>query len=268
MPDLQLDDISLHYEVSGDGPPLLMIAGMMSDSASWAPLLPLLEPHFTLIRPDNRTTGRTLPYDAATSLLHYVSDAIALLDHLGHDGVHILGHSMGGIVGMQIAASHPTRVASLTTAAVAPIRLTRNIHLFRALVAIRRSDAAPDTWLRTLFPWLFSPALYDVPDAIEQAIQGALAYPFAQSADAMAHQIDALAKFDVSELQNALSIPTQAILGGSDLLIPLADAQAALKGRLQHVIGHAGHSIHWDAPQDVATYVIDFVKANPITGAL
>ena len=58
MPVLERDDLELHYEIEGDGPPLLMIAGMASDSASWAPLVPLLTPHFTLIRPDNRTTGR------------------------------------------------------------------------------------------------------------------------------------------------------------------------------------------------------------------
>ena len=47
MPDLPLSDISLHYEVDGRGPPLLMLAGMLSDSASWGALAPLLSDHFT-----------------------------------------------------------------------------------------------------------------------------------------------------------------------------------------------------------------------------
>ena len=41
MPDLPLADISLYYEVDGHGPPLLMLAGMLSDSASWGALAPL-----------------------------------------------------------------------------------------------------------------------------------------------------------------------------------------------------------------------------------
>ena len=57
MPDLALEDITLHYEIDGSGPPLLMLAGMMGDNASWGALLRLLTPHFTVIRPDNRTTA-------------------------------------------------------------------------------------------------------------------------------------------------------------------------------------------------------------------
>ncbi|MEM9639120.1 MAG: lipolytic enzyme, partial [Pseudomonadota bacterium] len=64
MPDLGLPEVTLHYEVTGSGPPMILIAGMMSDSASWGPLIPHLEAHFTLICPDNRTTGRTRPMDA------------------------------------------------------------------------------------------------------------------------------------------------------------------------------------------------------------
>ena len=83
MPDLKLDDISLHYEVDGSGPPLLLHAGMLSDSATWAPLVPLLTEHFTLIRPDNRSTGRTTPGDAPNSGAHMAADVLALMDHLG-----------------------------------------------------------------------------------------------------------------------------------------------------------------------------------------
>ena len=56
MPELALKDITLHYEVDGSGPPLVLLAGMLSDSATWAVIAPLLTQNFTIIRPDNRTT--------------------------------------------------------------------------------------------------------------------------------------------------------------------------------------------------------------------
>ena len=84
MPELALPDITLHYEIDGSGPPLLMLAGMLSDSASWGALAPLLTAHFTLIRPDNRSTGRTTPWRAETSVGQMARDALALMDHLGH----------------------------------------------------------------------------------------------------------------------------------------------------------------------------------------
>lgn len=104
MPDLPLSDISLHYEVDGSGPPLLMLAGMLSDSASWGALAPLLSDHFTLIRPDNRSTGRTTPWDAETSVAQMARDALTLMEYLGHDTFHVVGHSMGGLMAMELLA--------------------------------------------------------------------------------------------------------------------------------------------------------------------
>ena len=58
MPALTLPDgVSLHYEIDGNGPPLMLIAGTASDSASWGPLVEPLSRRFTVIRPDNRSTG-------------------------------------------------------------------------------------------------------------------------------------------------------------------------------------------------------------------
>jgi aminoacrylate hydrolase len=267
MPDLNLGDVSLHFEISGTGPPLLMIAGMLSDSASWAPILPLLEPHFTLIRPDNRTTGRTTPWHAPAELDVITDDLIALLDHLELRRVHILGHSMGGFIGLLLAQNHPTRIASLTTAATAPVCISRNIAIFRTLLAIRRSDAAPDTWLRALFPWLFASELYDTPEAVSAAAQASLNYPYAQSANAMSHQIDALAAFGTVNPDLTPTVPVQCLLARGDLLIPVKDAQTAMSRYPQHVIEQAGHSIHWDAPDQVADHVLRFIHSNPIKGA-
>lgn len=262
MPELVRDDVSLHYEITGDGPPLLMLAGMLSDSASWAPLLPLLEPHFTLIRPDNRTTGRTTPAFAPASIDIFAGDALALLDHLNITGAHVLGHSMGGLIGMTLAQQAPSKISTLTLAASAPVRLTRNVALFRSLVAIRQSSAPEDTWLHALFPWLFAPAVYDVPGAVTGAAAAALAYPHAQSSDAMAHQIDALAGFDPTGLKSPDTVPTQALLAEDDLLIPLPIARPALGGIPQHIIANAGHSIHWDAPDAVAQHIFSFTGAS------
>ena len=63
----------------------------------------------------------------------------------------------------------PERVAPLPLAASAPLRLSRNIALFKTLVEIRKSDAPPDTWLRAFLPRLFTSSVYDVPGAVDDA---------------------------------------------------------------------------------------------------
>lgn len=261
MPHLEHSGITQHYEVSGEGPPLLMIAGMMSDSTSWAPLIPLLEPHFTLIRPDNRTTGRTTPWNAPASVELFAADCAALLAELKLGPAHVLGHSLGGMIGMQLAIAHPAQVKTLTLAASAPLRLQRNVALFQSLLSIRQSDAAPEAWLNALFVWLFSPALYETPDAVAHAAVAALAYPYAQTAEAMAHQIDALDGYRPADIKH-VTCPAQAILGRNDILLPTELAVPTLGSIAIHHIAGAGHSIHWDAPDAVATYLKELINQH------
>lgn len=258
MPTFEHDGIALHYEVSGNGPPILMIAGMMSDSASWAPLVPLLEPHFTVIRPDNRTTGRTVPLDAPASVDIFASDCAAFLNHLGLGPAHVIGHSLGGMIGMRLACVHPKTVKTLTLAAAAPLRLERNVTLFKSLLAIRQSNAAPDVWLHTLFPWLFAPSFFELEGAATQAATLSLAYPYAQTTQAMAHQIAALDGY-VPESITDVPCPVQAVLANDDLLLPAHLAKLSLGDTSIHIIADAGHSIHWDAPDAVAKHLHQFI---------
>lgn len=263
MPHLDLEDISLHYDIQGDGPPLLMIAGFMSDHASWTPVIPLLAPHFTCITPDNRTTGRTRPWTAPVSIDVMCADSLALMDHLGLERFHTVGHSMGGIIALAMANTAPLRIASAHIAASAPVRLTRNTELFANLITIRRSNTPPDTWLRTLFPWLFNPLVYNDPKALDQAIAENLAYPHGQGTDAMEHQLTALQGFDGSALTRP-NCPTQILVGALDLLIPPDHILAVLGHLPHHVITQAGHAIHWDAPVAVTHYIHSFAAAHPI----
>lgn len=263
MPDLTLPDISCHYEVTGDGPPLLMLAGMLSDSASWTPLLPLLEPHFTLIRPDNRTTGRTTPWDAPVSVGRMAEDALALMDHMGHDRFHVAGHSMGGLMGMEVAGLAPGRVASLTILASGPVRVPRTMAVFDTLAEIRAGQDGEALWLKALYPWIFRPAFFADPANTEAALTGALAYPHAQTLQAMRHQIEALRSFRPRFRPADIATRTQVLFAEHDVLIPEAPSRAAfaqMPDVTQEVIPDAGHSIHWDQPQAVAQAIIAHAK--------
>jgi aminoacrylate hydrolase len=261
MPTFEHDGVSIHYERSGDGPPLLLIAGMMSDSASWLPLVPLLARHYTVIRPDNRTTGRTTPWNAPASIDKFAFDCAALMDRISLGRAHVVGHSLGGMIGMRMATHYAENVKSLSLLAAAPLRLERNVQLFKTLLAIRQSDAKPGVWLNALFPWLFAPSLYETPGALAEATQAALAYPYAQTPAAMAHQIAALDGYK-PEAPGDLPCPAQALLGAGDLLLPAGHAKAALGNIPVQMIEDAGHSLHWDQPEAVADHLRQFIDNN------
>ena len=268
MPELSLPDVSLHYEIDGSGPPLLMLAGMLSDSASWGALAPLLTDHFTLIRPDNRSTGRTTPWDAEISVAQMARDALALMDHLGHETFHLVGHSMGGLMAMELTGMAPKRVQALSILASAPVRAPRTMAVFDALLAVRRAPEGEQLWLCALYPWIFAPGFFTDPDNVETALAAALAYPHAQSADAMAHQMQALRGFRPTVRPADLTCRTKVLHGADDLLIPRADAEkafAAIPDVTQHTLPDAGHSIHWDAADAVAKHLRQFHDTTPET---
>lgn len=263
MPNLTLDDITLHYEVDGDGPPLLLLAGMLSDSASWGAVLPMLEPHFTIIRPDNRTTGRTTPWDAPVSVPQMARDAQALMTRLGHERYHLAGHSMGGLMALELAGLERNRIASLQVMASAPVRVPRTMAIFDALFAVRQSAADETLWLRALYPWLFHPNFFEDPNNIDTALKAALAYPHAQSLEAMAHQNEALRSYRPQVDLTQLDCPTQVIFADDDLLIPKNRAWEALQripNATEVTVPDTGHSLHWDAPEAVVAQLTEFIQ--------
>jgi len=267
MPDLRRDEITLHYEVDGRGPPLLLLAGMLSDSATWAGLLPMLTEKFTVIRPDNRTTGRTEPKNAPADPALMAQDALALMDHLGHHRFHCAGHSLGGLLTLELASAHAGRIATATVLASGRVRSPRTMALFDSLLAIRQAPQGEEMWLRALYPWIFGDRFFEDPSNTQLALDAALAYPHAQPVAAMAHQIEAFRNFHPQADPTQVTSPTLVLYAGKDIMLPPGPAKESFSGlpnAEHHVIGHAGHSIVWDATDEVAAHLQWFLGAHPI----
>ena len=88
--------IEVAYTVSGQGPPLYMVHGIGSRRVTWDGLLPGLEEHFTCVRYDLRGHGGSPVPPVPYSLDDLVEDLEALRIRLGHDRIHVIGHSLGG----------------------------------------------------------------------------------------------------------------------------------------------------------------------------
>ncbi|HKI74274.1 MAG TPA: alpha/beta hydrolase [Pseudomonadales bacterium] len=119
MPVFTRDDISIHYEISGEGFPVLLFApgGMRSairfwSGGQWNPI-EALSPHFQVIAMDQRNAGESsAPVTAADGWHSYTEDHIALLDHLQIDKCHLLGGCIGGPYCLGVMQAAPERVAA------------------------------------------------------------------------------------------------------------------------------------------------------------
>ena len=109
------------YQLSGSGPPLVLIAGTGFPGATWdAELVAPLAAHHTVLTFDLRGTGDTPVGDEPLSTRLFAGDAVALMDALDLPAAHVLGHSMGGRIAQWIALDRPDRVRTLILAATGP----------------------------------------------------------------------------------------------------------------------------------------------------
>ncbi len=119
MAIFERDDVRIHYEIHGDGFPILMLApgGMRSsipiwDNVPWNPITQLA-PHYKVIAMDQRNAGQsTAPIRATDGWQVYTEDQLSLLDHLGIGQCHVAGMCIGGPFIMGLIEAAPERIAS------------------------------------------------------------------------------------------------------------------------------------------------------------
>jgi pimeloyl-ACP methyl ester carboxylesterase len=265
MPSLAHDGVNIYYEdYAGGDRPLLLLAGLASDNVSWGPVLAPLRAGRRLIAPDNRGCGRTTPQTAPISIAAMAADAVAVLDACGVAQVDVLGHSMGGLIAMDVAARFPQRVRRLALAGACAAPAPRTQALMLELAAVREAGMDKAQWFRLLFPWLFAPAFFRDPAAILEAGVLSASYPFAQSDAGFRAQLNALHGYDGLAQAAQVKAPTLVLCGADDLLFTPDQSRAsfaAIAERREIVLPNAAHSLHWDQPELFVKCVEDFLQA-------
>lgn len=138
MPQAHVNGISIEYDIQGpdDGEPVLLIMGLGSQLIRWGPkfIEKLVARGIRAIRFDNRDVGLSTKFsglpdihavvatlmrgekpDVPYTLDDMAADAVGLLDHLQLRRSHVVGVSMGGMIGQLVAADYPERVLSFTS---------------------------------------------------------------------------------------------------------------------------------------------------------
>lgn len=112
MNHLQLEDISLFYEKSGQGPALILLHGNGEDHHIFDPLANRLKADYTVYALDSRGHGRSTSSGALTYQV-MAKDLAHFIDMLSLHEVRLLGFSDGAIVSLLFAMKHPDRLHSM-----------------------------------------------------------------------------------------------------------------------------------------------------------
>lgn len=118
MPNVKLPSgVDLYYESHGQGEPLILVPSTAYSSDVWKPSQMPLANSFNLILFDPRGCGRSVPTQQIFTIEQMAMDIVALMEHLKITVAHLLGHSMGGRIGLSMTQNFPGRVKSLIMAA-------------------------------------------------------------------------------------------------------------------------------------------------------
>ena len=116
MPRIQLDDLDMFYQDTGSGSPVLLLHGSLSTGrVSFERLLPRLAAHHRVLCPDLRGHGHSRSEALSWTTPMIARDMLAFMTALGLERAHIVGHSMGGDIGMMMAVRAPARCRTLTS---------------------------------------------------------------------------------------------------------------------------------------------------------
>ncbi len=127
MATAQANVIALHVLDQGQGEPVLLLHGLGSRSADWQLQIPVLAAAYRVIVPDLRGHGVSPKPPGPYTMTMMADDVVALLDSLNVGSVHVLGLSMGGMIGFQLAVDRPERVRSLIVVNSTPDLVPRSL---------------------------------------------------------------------------------------------------------------------------------------------
>ena len=110
---VEINGIKMCYQIHGDGYPIVLIHGFGSKKESFMAQIPALSQEFKVISFDNRGAGKSERPNMPYTMEMFVDDIEGLMDYLEISTAHLLGLSLGGMIGLNFILKHPKRVNKL-----------------------------------------------------------------------------------------------------------------------------------------------------------
>ena len=226
MPVARNGGTDIHWEASGEGPAVLLIAGQGMTASAWWSTIPILECFFRVIAFDHRDTGRSSRSSFPYSVAQLAHDAVAVLDAAGERRAHVYGVSLGSLVAQEVALRHPDRVGAVVLGASSAggFAAYKPQASSPAQTFLMRAGAmGPEEVL-----WAAVPYTYAERTRREQGgrIATDIAHRLSSPPEPLAfiHQGAAVAAHDAYERLNQVPAPTLVVHGEQDIFIPPANA--------------------------------------------
>lgn len=266
--------VDLYYESHGQGEPLVLIPSTAFSADVWKPYqVPGLSKSLNLIIHDPRGCGRSVVKQEVYTIDQMANDVVALLDHLGIRSAHVLGHSMGGRIGLSMTLNFPGRVKSLILAASGsgpaartgpdcipglPHRTVVELVEMGFEKAIRHEICGSDTFFTKDFRERY-------PEKVEEFFR--LAWATHAKLSEFIHLIIARQNFEATHRLGDVRVPALVVIGDGDAgrSNHLAQAEVLAKripGAELKILKGQSHGFFWQAPEETNALILSWVKRH------
>ena len=241
--------VELAYSLAGDRdkPLLVMSSALGTSRAMWDPQHPL-GTDYSLVLYDHRGLGASPAPPGPYTVEDLGTDVIVLLDTLGVESASFWGVSLGGMVGLWLAAHHPERISRLVVMSTLARLQPASRYIERA-AAVRAQGMGPIA-SSVLARWFTERFARDHP-AVAQGFGEELA---AMNAEGYAGCCEALAACDLRASIHKIAARTLVIAGADDPIVPASSAVmfgASFRDASVAVVPNAAHLVNVEQPEIV-----------------
>jgi len=259
MKCITIEDLELYYQDVGTGYPLVLVHGMASDHTVWEGLIHLLKDKYCVLAVDLRGHGLSTKTTGPYNMDLFASDIVRLLDSLGINKAHFIGHSMGGAVIQELALDYPDKVQSLT---LISSFCSVDTHLKDRLLDLMKilDDEGFNAFFDACLNLTYTPDFKARNQELFKEVMDMMAK--SASIPALKESIKACLKINFKDSLIKINIPTLIIAGLKDVFTPPYHAEE-LNNRISNskieIMKGVGHNLPVETPQDIFFLINSFL---------
>ena len=270
MPKVKANNITLNYEQQGSGEPLILLPFLSADNACYTFQVAEYAKHFTCISVDLRGTGESERPTAPYSIEDLADDIAAFVDALNIPSAHITGLSLGGGIGLWLAAKYPDKVKSLSVhSGWGKTDLFVKTLVTGWQVTAKALNNVPEMTIQNIFPWCFMPELYaERPDYIQSLSDFVRSRPAQTVADFIL-QSNAVIAHDVEEQLINITAPTQISFGSHDMVTSTRFAfpmQERIRNTELIIFDRCAHAPNFERVDEFNQRTLEFLQRQQSLG--
>ncbi len=260
MPVVSANGIQQYYEITGDGPPLVLVAGMGGTANYWGDQVDFFAQHYTVITYDQRGTGRS-DHSPVDSIEQLRDDLLALLDVLDVEVVDFMGHSTGGNIAQIAGIENSDRLKKLVIYA----STTHGDHYRSKVWRVRRAilEQQGAALYGDMSSLMLYPPNWIVENAEKLESQQAAQMKMLAPVEVMTSRIEAVQKFDRRDQLGQITTPTLVICAKDDSQTPAYFSEylaANIPSAELILMAYGAHACSRTAPREFNEHVLGFLQ--------